>query len=88
MKTTKKFTQPEIMVKFKCNVHPWMSAYAGVVQNSFFGTTDASGAASITGLPAGTYTLEAWQEKYGTQTQTVTLGSGETKSVSFTFKTQ
>ena len=88
MKTTKKFAKPEIMVKFKCNVHPWMSAYAGVVEHPFFGTTDPSGAVSIAGMPAGTYTLEAWQEKYGTQTQTVTLGSGETKSIQFTFKAQ
>jgi hypothetical protein len=86
MKTTKKFPKPEIMVKFKCNVHPWMSAYAGVVAHPFFGVTDAAGAATIAGLPAGTYTLEAWHERYGAQTQSVTVGEGATASAAWTFK--
>jgi len=88
MKTTKKFTKPEIMVKFKCNVHPWMSAYAGVLDHPFFGVSDEQGAVTIAGLPAGTYTLEAWHETFGTQTQSVSVGDGETTSVEFTFKAQ
>ncbi len=86
MKTTKKFPKPEVMVKFKCNVHPWMNAYAGVVNHPFFGVTDDAGAATINGLPAGTYTLEAWHEVYGTQTQSMTVGDGETKTITWTFK--
>jgi len=85
MKTTKKFAKPEVMVKFKCNVHPWMSAYAGVLTHPFFAVSDEQGTATIKGLPAGTYTLEAWHETYGTQLQTVTVADGETKSVEFTF---
>ncbi len=85
MKMTKKFAKPEIMVKFKCNVHPWMNAYVGVVDNPFFSVSGADGSFTITGLPAGTYTLEAWHEKYGTQTQTVTVADGETKTVDLTF---
>jgi len=88
MKTTKKFTKPEIMVKFKCNVHPWMSAYAGVLDHPFFGVSDDQGAVTIAGLPAGTYTLEAWHETYGAQAQSITVGDGETKVVEFTFKAQ
>lgn len=88
MKTTKKFAKPEVMVKFKCNVHPWMNAYAGVLTHPFFSVSGADGAFAITGLPAGTYTIEAWHEKYGTQTQTVTVGDGESKSLELTFKAQ
>ena len=88
MKTTKKFTKPEVAVSFKCNVHPWMRAYAGVVENPFFGVSDENGAVTISRLPAGTYVLEAWHEKYGTHIQTVTVGDGETKAVQFTFKAQ
>lgn len=88
MKTTKKFAKPEVMVKFKCNVHPWMSAYAGVLDHPFFGVSDDQGGVTIAGLPAGTYTLEAWHETYGTQTQTVSIAGGETKSVEFTFTAQ
>ena len=88
MKMAKKFAKPEVMVKFKCNVHPWMSAYAGVLDHPFFGVSDDQGTVTIAGLPAGTYTLEAWHEVYGTQTQTVSVDDGETKSVDFTFKAQ
>ena len=86
MKTTKKFAKPEIGIAIKCNVHPWMHAYINVVDHPFFSVTDASGAFSLQGLPAGTYTLEAWHEKLGTATQEVTVGAGETKSISFSFK--
>ena len=46
----------------------------------------AGGAFELKGLPPGTYTIEAWHEKLGTQTQTVTLGARETKPIAFTFK--
>jgi plastocyanin len=85
MKTTRKFDKPEIGVPFKCNVHPWMSAYAGVVAHPFFAVTDAGGQATINGLPSGTYALEAWHEKYGAQTRTVTAAAGQTASVEWTF---
>ena len=88
MTSKKQFTAPEVMVKCSCNVHPWMSAYIGVLDHPFFATTGEDGAIKISGLPAGQYTLEAWHEKYGTATQTVTVGNGETKSVDFEFKAQ
>ena len=88
MKSTKKFSKPEVMVTFKCNVHPWMHAFAGVLDHPFFSVTGTDGAFAISGLPAGTYTIAAWHEKYGTQTQTVTVGDGESTSVDVTFKSQ
>lgn len=85
MKTSKKFTKPEVMIKTKCNVHPWMSAYIGVLDHPFFAVTGADGAFTMSGLPAGTYTVEAWHEKFGAKTESVTLADGESKSASFTF---
>ena len=73
MKLTKKFTKPETMVKIKCEVHSWMKAFAGVVDNPFYGVTGDDGSAQIKDLPAGDYLIEAWHEKYGTQTQKVTV---------------
>ncbi len=73
MKMTKKFDKPEIMVKFKCEVHNWMNCYAGVTDNPFYAVSDDNGTFTIKGLPAGTYTLEAWHEKYGTQEVKVTV---------------
>ena len=87
MKLKKTFSKPEVMVKIKCEVHPWMSAWAGVLDNPFFGVTGEDGTAHIANLPPGQYVLEAWHEKYGTQTQNVTIGAeGETQEVSFDFK--
>jgi hypothetical protein len=86
MKYTKKFDKPEVMVRIKCDVHGWMSAYCGVVAHPFFAVTAADGTYTIKNLPAGTYTIEAWHEKFGTQTQQVTVGATDSKSVPFTFK--
>jgi hypothetical protein len=88
MKTKKTFVKPETMVKFKCNVHPWMNAHAGVIAHPFFAVTDEQGAFSIAGLPDGQYVLEAWHEKYGAQTQSITVTQGEAKSVEWTYKAQ
>lgn len=85
MKTQKKFAKPELSVKFKCNVHPWMHAVGHVVEHPFFAVSGADGSFSITGLPAGTYTLEAVHEKYGAQTQQVTVGDGQAATAAFSF---
>lgn len=88
MKTSKKFTKPEIGVKFKCNVHPWMSAFAGVVDHPYYAVSKDDGTFAISGLPDGTYTLEAWHEKYGTQTAPLTVSGGAAPPVQFTFAAQ
>ena len=79
------FSAPETMVRFTCNVHPWMNAYAGVVAHPFFAVTGADGKFELKGLPPGTYTIEAWHERFGTQTQQVTLAERQAQTVSFTF---
>jgi plastocyanin len=86
MKNTEVFTVREIMVPFTCNVHPWMKAYAGIVDHPYFAVTSEGGKFELKNLPAGTYTVEAWHEKLPAQTQTVTIGEKETKPISFTFK--
>ena len=86
MKYTKKFDKLEVMVRIKCDVHGWMSAWCGVLPHPFFAVTAADGTYAIKDLPAGTYTIEAWHERFGTQTQQVTVGEKESKPVAFTFK--
>jgi plastocyanin len=80
------FTTKEVMVPFKCEVHGWMNAYAGVLDHPYYAVTDKDGKFELKTLPPGTYTIEAWHEKLGTQEQKVTLGQKETKDVNFTFK--
>ncbi len=82
---SKKFTKPEVMIKIKCDVHGWMNSYIGVVPHPYFGVSDASGAFTINGLPAGTYTVEAWHEKFGAKTQQITVAAKEQKQLSFSF---
>ncbi|HUK36697.1 MAG TPA: carboxypeptidase regulatory-like domain-containing protein [Vicinamibacterales bacterium] len=86
MKTVHTFTAKEVMVPFKCDVHGWMNAFVGVVDNPYFAVTGPDGKFSLKGLPPGTYTIEAWHEKAGTQTAMVTIGAKETKEANFTFK--
>lgn len=84
MKLTRKFDKPEVMVKFKCDVHPWMSAYAGILEHPYFAVTGEDGSFEIPNLPAGNYVLEAWHEKFGTQTQSITVDDTG-KTADFTF---
>lgn len=86
MKSTKNFTAQEVMVKCACNVHPWMAAYIGVLPHPYYSVTGEDGAFNLAGLPAGNYTVEAWHEKFGTQTQQVSVADGESKSIDFEFK--
>lgn len=81
-----KFEKPEVMVSVKCDVHSWMTSYIGVVGHPYFGVTGDDGSFDLASLPAGTYTIEAWHEKYGAQSQQVTIGDGETKEITFTFQ--
>jgi plastocyanin len=82
----KVFTKPEVMVRFKCDVHSWMLAYVGVVDHPYFAVTHDGGKFELKDLPPGTYTIEAWHEKLGTETQTLTLGEKDSKELNFTFK--
>lgn len=90
------FNKPEMAIKFKCDVHGWMSAWCHVMTHPFFDTTkdhyefpgaggDANkakwGTFEIKNLPAGEYTLEGWHETFGTVQAKVTVKDGETQEV-------
>jgi len=79
------FTKPELAIPIACNIHPWMRAYMFVFAHPYFAITPKTGEFTLTGIPPGTYVIEAWQERFGTQDETITLGPKETKSISFTF---
>jgi len=80
------FARPEVMIPVKCNVHPWMIAYVGVLPHPFFSITGGDGSFEIKGLPPGNYVIEAWHEKFGTFTQNVTVGASETKEIEFSIQ--
>jgi plastocyanin len=83
---THSFSTREIMVPFKCDIHPWMVAYVGVVEHPYFAVTGRGGKFELRDLPAGTYTIAAWHETFGTESATVKVGENTSQDLSFTFK--
>jgi plastocyanin len=73
----------EVMLKLGCDIHRWMTAYVGVVTNPYYAVSDTSGNYTIANVPAGTYTIDAWQEKYGPTKKMVTVTAGGTATVDF-----
>jgi hypothetical protein len=80
-----RYDKPEF-IRVKCELHPWMRGIFVVLKNSHYSVSDESGSFSLPNLPPGKYTVKAWHEQFGEQTQVVTVGSGETKDLNFVFK--
>jgi hypothetical protein len=84
---TKVLDKPEMPLKFMCNVHNWMFAYAGIFDHPYYAVTDKDGKFKLPGnLPAGKYTVVAKHLKAGEVTQEVTVAEGDKKTVDFTMQ--
>lgn len=81
----KTFARQEVMIPVKCNVHPWMKSYIGVVDHPYYAVTGGDGSYELAGLPPGTYTIEVWHEKLGPQEQEVTVAANEEKTLDFSY---
>ena len=85
----KTFARPEVLIPVKCNQHPWMKAYVGVLKHPMHGVTGADGTFTIKGVPPGTYTVAAWHEKGGPngteKTMQVTVPANGSAKADFTF---
>ena len=79
------FPMPEVMIPVRCDVHGWMASFVGVTAHPYHAVTPETGTFTLERLPPGTYTLEAWHERYGAQTQSVTVPESGSVDVSFTF---
>ncbi|MBI2980851.1 MAG: carboxypeptidase regulatory-like domain-containing protein [Deltaproteobacteria bacterium] len=74
--------------KMKCDVHPWMTGYVIANESPFVAVTGDSGDFTLSNVPAGTYTVEAWHEKYGMKTAQVTVAAGAAAAADFAFAAQ
>ena len=83
---TQIFREPEI-IRVACDVHNWMGAYIVVADHPYYAVTDEMGNFEVTRIPAGTYTLEYWQETLGKQTAEVTVPQGGAVEANFQFAT-
>jgi hypothetical protein len=73
------------VIPVQCNIHPWMHGWFVVVKGPY-ATSDEKGNYTINNVPPGNYTVTAWQEAAGTQTQKVTVAAGGSASANFSFK--
>jgi plastocyanin len=84
----KKFTRTEVLIPVKCNQHPWMKAYIGVLKHPFFAVSAADGSFTIRDVPPGKYTVVAWHEggANGTEkTMEVTVAANAAATADFSF---
>jgi plastocyanin len=82
----KKFATVGDVVRFKCDVHPWMTAWVLVTDSPYYAVSADDGSFSIDEIPPGKYTLEVWHERLGTQTKEITVAEGQPVSVNLEFK--
>jgi plastocyanin len=75
----------EEMLRLKCDVHGWMTAFVGIVSHPYFAVSGGEGTFEIHDVPAGTRTVEAWHERYGPLKKTVKVTAGGTTSVEFAY---
>ena len=80
-----KMKDEEVMLRVKCDVHSWMTSFVGVVTNPYFSVSNQAGTFEIANVPPGTYTIQAWHERYGPLTQPVRVKAGATTTVDFTY---
>ena len=84
----KAFSRAEVLIPVKCNQHPWMKAYIGVMKTPFFKVSNETGAYEIAGVPPGTYTVVAWREGGATgeeKTMQVTVPANGAAKADFAF---
>jgi len=75
----------EVMLHLTCDVHRWMNAYLGIVSNPYFAVSNTMGNFEIDKVPPGTYTIEAWHERFGPVSRMVTVKPGAVTTVDFSY---
>jgi len=82
---TLRIDAPEVMVSVRCDLHPWMQGWIGVLDHPYFAVTGADGRFALEDVPPGDYVVAAWHERFGVRETRVTLPPKGTAEVTFTF---
>jgi len=85
MVTPTKFSNPEVPIPIRCDVHKWMGAFTGVFDHPYHTVSKAGGSFELPKLPPGNYEITAWHEKYGQKKMMVMVGDNDKKEVNFSF---
>ena len=80
-----RFARQEVMIRVKCNLHPWMRSWIAVMEHPYFAVTGADGSFDLTNVPPGDYTVAVWHEKLGELTQSAGLAPSSIQSLNFTY---
>jgi hypothetical protein len=80
-----RFDRPGVVRVF-CDIHSHMSAFVLVFAHRFFATTDTEGRYRIDNVPAGAYTLVAWNDGQERETRNIRVGEGELVEADFTLR--
>lgn len=88
MRIEKTFEKTEVPVRAKCDVHPWMTAFLGVVPHPYFAVSGTGGEFTLVNVPEGQYEIEAWHEAFGRQTAKVTVKARETVQATLGFRAE
>jgi plastocyanin len=80
-----RFARHEVMIRVKCNLHPWMRAWVGVVEHPYFAVTGPDGSFELKSIPPGDYIVAVWHEQLGEIEQRLTLAPSSAPSLSFMF---
>jgi hypothetical protein len=76
---------PEVMISVRCDVHPWMQGWLGVLDHPYFGVSGPDGRVTLKNVPAGDYVVGVWHERFGTREAKVTVTPKASASAAVTF---
>jgi hypothetical protein len=84
----KRIEDPEMPIRVRCDVHNWMASWWISQEHPYYALTGADGAFTLTDVPPGEYTLEAWHETLGTRTQRISVLARATARASIDMTTK
>src|SRR6202158_1017389 len=76
----------EEIIPVRCDIRGGMRKYFVVLRTSNYSVTGENGTFTLKDLPPGKYTITAWEETYGSQSQEITISGNETVPANFVFR--